>query len=47
LLKARPEPALVAVGAEGVAGTVVAVIEEDELDAGPVPETLVAVTAKV
>jgi hypothetical protein len=47
LLNARPEPEFVAVGADGVAGIVVAVIEEDALDAGPVAVVLVAVTANV
>ena len=37
----------VAVGADGVAGTVVTVIESEASDATEVPEALLAVTVKV
>jgi hypothetical protein len=47
LLNARPEPASVAVGADGVAGIVVAVIEELAPEAAPVADAFVPVTAKV
>jgi hypothetical protein len=46
-LNARLVPTLVAVGAVIVAGTVVAVIEEDAADAAPVADAFVPVTAKV
>jgi len=38
---------VVAVGAEGVAGTVVAVTEDDAADAAEVPAAFVAVTVNV
>jgi hypothetical protein len=47
LLYARPKPEFVAVGAEGVAGTVVAVMLEEAADAAPVAVVFVPVTAKV
>jgi hypothetical protein len=46
LLYARPEPEFVAVGALGVSGTVVAVIEP-VVAAGPVAVVLVPAIAKV
>jgi hypothetical protein len=47
LLNARLVPTLVAVGADGVAGTVVAVIEDEAAEAAPVADAFVPVTAKV
>jgi hypothetical protein len=47
LLNARLVPTFVAVGADGVAGIVVAVIEELAPEAGPVADAFVPVTAKV
>jgi Ni,Fe-hydrogenase III small subunit len=44
--EALPSPA-VAVPIVGACGTVVAVIEDDALDAGPVADAFVPVTAKV
>jgi hypothetical protein len=47
LLNARPEGAFVGVGAVIVAGTVVAVIDEEAAEAAPVADVFVPVTAKV